>query len=62
MALESKGKFLVNKILIFGSALLPGHGANPIFFNKKKKAECPEHLLPHAFLRPITFLATLKIK
>ena len=36
--------------------MMSGHGANPIFFNKKIKIGCPEHLLtPNSPLRPITF-------
>ena len=33
---ESNARFLVNNILFFGSAW-SGHGANPVFFNKKNK-------------------------
>ena len=35
--------------------MMSGHGANPIFFNKKKiKIERPEHSLPPTPLRPIS--------
>ena len=34
--------------------MMPGHGANAIFFNKKKKIGRPEHLLTLQHLRPIT--------
>ena len=34
--------------------MMSGHGANPIFFNKKNK-DRPEHSLPLTPLRPITF-------
>ena len=43
--LTSKGRFLVNNINIWLS-MMSNHGANPIFFNKKKKIERPEHSLP----------------
>ena len=36
LASVSKRKFLVNSILIFGSAWMFGYGANPIFFNIKR--------------------------
>ena len=35
--------------------MMSGHGANPIFFNKKMKIGCPEHsVTPLHPLRPIT--------
>ena len=33
--------------------MMSGHGANPIFFNKKRIGR-PEHLLTLTLLRPIT--------
>ena len=51
---ESKGRFLVNNTLMFGSAWCLVIGGNPIFFNKKINIGRPEHsLTPHP-LHPIT--------
>ena len=48
--LTSKGRFLVNNTNVWLS-IMSGHGANPIFFNKKKIGR-PEHSLtpyPHTY-------------
>ena len=50
----SKGRFLVNNVLMFGYCMMSGDDANPIFFNKKIKIGRPEHFLPPVHLRPIT--------
>ena len=43
--------------------MMSGHGANPIFCNKKIKIGRPEHLLPPTPLRPVTshFCLTSKV-
>ena len=38
----------------FWLRMMSGHGANPVFFNKKIKIGHPEHELPLPHLRPIT--------
>ena len=53
MTSESKGQFLVNVWF----SMMSGHGTNPIFFNKKIKIGCPEHLLnPRPMSDYISFL------
>ena len=44
--------------------MMSGHGANPIFFNKKTKVGRPEHLLaPYPFpLPPLTTLGPIITK
>ena len=43
---ESKGRFLVNTTLMFGSAWYLVMSQIKFFFLKKIKIGCPEHLLP----------------
>ena len=37
-------------MLMFNSAMMSGHGSNPIFFHKRIEIGRPEHSLEHSFL------------
>ena len=43
---QSIGRFLVNNFVNVWPSMMSGHGANPIFCNKKIKIGSQEHLLP----------------